>query len=83
METQTEWLIVCSITGLYGKQQQNYVSNFFAEVKSAIETNYTTEANIKGRLHLPEYADEQKRRESFEGVWPSENVPPTEVMAKS
>ncbi|CAG2247346.1 BIRC2_3 [Mytilus edulis] len=83
METQTEWLIVCSITGLYGKQQQNYVSNFFAEVKSAIETNYTTEASSKGQLHLPEYADEQKRRESFEGVWPSKNVPPAEVMSKS
>ena len=83
MKTQTEWLIVCSVTGTYEKNQQEYISDLFAAAKSAVETNYTAKASDSGKLHLPEYVDEAKRLESFQGVWPQTNVPTAEVMARS
>ncbi|KAK3093513.1 hypothetical protein FSP39_016639 [Pinctada imbricata] len=83
MKTQTEWMIVCSVSGLYDKRQQEYISDLFAAAKFAVETDYAAKATETGNLHLPDYDDETKRLESFYEVWPKENVPSAEVMAKS
>ena len=78
------WLFTCTVTGAYEAKQQSYVSDLYAEGKSALETyNTASKTNFGKEYVLPEFANEKKRFETFIDEWPKQDVPTAEIMAKS
>ena len=78
------WLFTCSVTGAYDAKQQSYISDLYAEAKSALETYITASRSNYGKEYVfPEFANEKRRLQTFKDNWPDRNVPTADVMAKS